>query len=308
MKTVVKILAVVGSLLVVGVLVIAVLGFVAYRNLYPALDKTEAAEMIGKFKLRKAFPVKGNIWGTTTNYFLEYETDNGGKKNALTYSLRKFWSESGAVDDFKKTECSRSDLAKEGVIKNKNGNAVGDFRYCSGTLHFRNGARSATVYTFVIGNNDYAPDSVVIDFVKSLTINADVDFASFAPAYPSMLTESKNASTTTSTNGSLSVFEIVRQQKQAGGSAESSYDGQTLTARGYIYSAPSDAVSAGKGFAILYDREDISSPDAVKVTCWFDKSEQSGFGNLKGKQYITVKGVLEVSDAYLNECELVSAE
>jgi len=305
MKTALKVLAVVGSLLVVGFLVVAVLGFVAYRNLFPAPDKMEAADMVGKFKLRKVFPVKGNIWGTETNYFLEYETDNGGKKNAITYSMRKFWSESGAVDDFKKAECSRSDSAKEGILKDKSGNEVGGFRYCSGTLYFRNGSRSATIYTFVLGSSDYAPNSVVIDFVKSLAINSELDFSSFAPAYPSLISESKNVSTTTSTDGSL--FEIIRQQKQSG-KKESQYNGQEFTVKGYLYSAVTGASDTG-GFAILYDREDISNAAAASVTCFYNKNESSAFAKLKGKQYITVKGVFDgTSLAALKECQLVSVE
>jgi hypothetical protein len=306
MKTFLKVLAVVGSLLVVGVLMLAVLGFVAYRNMFPSMDKTEAADAVGKFKLRKVFPVKGNLWGTETNYFLEYETDNGGKKNAITYSMRKFWSESGAIDDFKKAECSRSDSAKEGVLKDKNGNAVGDFRYCSGTLHFRNGSRSATVYTFVLGSSDYAPDGVVIDFVKSLAINSGLDFSSFAPAYPAMISEDqKTVNPASSPDGTLSAFEIVRQQKS--GSSVSQYNDREFTVRGYAVSAPTDG-SGGKWLLMLYDKADILS-DSVSLSCWFDKADRTNFAKIKGKQFVTVKGVFESSTLVrLEKCQLVSVE
>jgi hypothetical protein len=310
MKTVVKILAVVGSLLVVGVLLIAVVGFVAYRNLFPSMDKTEAADTVGNFKLRKVFPVKGNIWGTQTNYILEYETDNAGKKSAITYSLRKFGSESGAIDDFKKAECSRTDSAKEGVIKDKSGSTVGDFRYCGGTLHFRNKSRSATVYTFVLGSSDYAPDSVVIDFVKSLAINSEMDFSSFAPAYPSMLTQNKKQSSvpTSSPDTTLSAFEIVKQQRDSGGSI-SQYNGQQFTVRGYAVSSPTKSSSGDKGLLMLYSAENILDSSTVSLACWYDNREHENFSKIKGRQFVIVKGVFDgTSLAKLNDCQLISVE
>lgn len=308
MKTVWKVLALVGSLLVVGFLVVAVIGFVAYRNMFPAMDKVEAADSVGKFKLRRAFPVKGNIWGNVTKYFLEYESDGGGKKNALTLSLKKFRSEAGAIEDFKETECSRADSSKEGSLKDKNGNLVGDFRYCSGTLHFRNESRSATVYTFVIGSSDYAPDSVVIDFVKSLAFNADLDFSSFAPAYPSMLTESKKNTATTSTDGSKPVFDLIKEQKRSGGSL-SRYNDQELTVRGYVVSAPTNSASDDRSLLLLYDKEDILASDAVSISCWYETSERESFAKIKGRQFVTVKGVFDGSSLpKLNECRIVSVE
>jgi hypothetical protein len=309
MKKAVKILAVIGSVLMVGVVLIAVLGFVAYRNLFPAMDRAEAAETVGNFKLRKAFPVKGNILGTTVSYFLEYETDNGGKKNAITYSLRKFWSESGAIEDFQKTECGRADLAKEGVVKDKNGNPVGDFRYCSGTLHFRNGARSVSVYKFVIGRNDYAPDDVVINFVKNLLINSEVDLASFTPASPLFLTESKKtADTNASTDGSKSAFDLIREQKETGGSL-SPHNGREFTVRGYVVSAAAKPSTNNKGLLLLYDREDIVGSNAGSLGCWYDESDHEAFSKIKGRQFVTVKGVFDGSSmARLNDCRLVSIE
>ncbi len=308
MKTIWKVLAVVGSLLVVGFLVVAVIGFVAFRNMFPAMDKAEAAESVGKFKLRKAFPVKGDIWGSVTNYFLEYESGDGGKKNALTLSLKKFRSESGAVEDFKESECSRSDQSKEGALKDKNGNPVGDFKYCSGTLHFRNGSRSATVYTFVLGSSDYAPDSVVIDFVKSLAFNADLDLSSFAPAYPSMLTEGKKNTVTTSTDGSTPVFDLIKEQKRTGGSLNA-YNGREFTARGWVVSAPTKSTSDDRSLLMLYDKEDILAADAVSVSCWYETSERESFSKIKGRQFVTVKGSFDGSSLpKLNKCQIVSVE
>lgn len=309
MKTVWKVLIIVGSLLAAGFLFLAVLGFTAYRNFFPSADKIEAAATVGKFNLKRTFPVKGNLWGTETDYLLEYETENAGKKEAITYLLHKFSSESAAISDFSRETCSRKDLTKEGVIKDRSGSPVGDFKYCGGTLHFRNKSRAATVYTFVLGSTDTASDDTVIDFVKSLSFNSDVDFSSFAPAYPSIKTESPTSSSTLplkSDGDVLSAFELAKKQRDSKESV-SQYNGREITVRGYIWTPPAtpEQNKMPQGLTTLSAREETYP----SISCWYEKSEAKDFKNLQGKQYITVKGIFDGKySPELKNCKLVSAE
>jgi len=217
MKKVAKILAVTGTLVLIVFLGIAVLGVVGYRNLFPTMDKTEAPDSVGKYKLLKSFPMKGNIWGTEVEYGLEYEVESSGKIEAFTYFLYKYWSESGAITKFDSNQCNRKDLEREGILKDKNSTFVGEFKYCGGTLHFRNKTRVVTIHNFTISKWKAAnvSDEVIIDFVKNLPYNADLDMSGFRSAYP--LAKSDNPTNSSSNEGDvLPPSEIVKTESIAG--------------------------------------------------------------------------------------------
>ncbi len=320
MKKALKIIGVLGVLFIGGLLVLGVLGFVGYRNMVPSMDKNDVPETVGNFKLRKAFPPKGNIWGTETRYFAEYESKTDLGDQAFTYSLNKFNSESSAVTDFESHSCNRSDLEKSGALKDKSGNQVGDFTYCGGTLHFRNKTNSVTMYNFILTNStSNVSDEVIIDFVKNLSYNADLDLSGFASAYPSIKTEESVASTTTSDSKSttstsppsgdvLSAFELAKKHKASKNNV-SQYNGKEITIRGYILVPPTITEPTKGGLSSLGEKTEGVEGTINTIACWFDSKEEAKFAALKGDQYITVKGVFDGEYlAELRPCQLVKAE
>lgn len=178
-----------GGFLIVGILIAGVLGFLAIRNLAPARDKTDIPDKVAYLQLSKEFPVKGNVWGTEVFYFGEYVSSSDG----LTYLLNKYSGESAAIEKFKSETCKMQDI-KRGDLKDKSGNQVGEFLYCGGTLHFRNKLRVVTIYNFTLLTERKLSDTsdlVIIEFVKNLPFNSELDMSGFASAYPTLKTEKR---------------------------------------------------------------------------------------------------------------------
>ena len=90
-----------GILLLSG-LVLAVLGFLGYRNMYPAESKENLPDKVKDFTLDTRYPPKGNIWGSETSYVGIYKR---GTESVL-YLMTAYGSESAAKD------AMRTDLAK----------------------------------------------------------------------------------------------------------------------------------------------------------------------------------------------------
>jgi hypothetical protein len=90
-----------GILLLTG-LVLAVLGFLGYRNMYPAESKENLPDKVKDFTLDTRYPPKGNIWGSETNYVGLYKR---GTESVL-YLMTVYSNEAAAKDAL------RTDLAK----------------------------------------------------------------------------------------------------------------------------------------------------------------------------------------------------
>lgn len=84
-----------GVLLFSG-LVLAVVGFLAYRNLYPADSAENLPDAVKDFKLDTRYPPKGNIWGSETNYVGLYK--NALNSKSVLYLMTEYSSESAAKD------------------------------------------------------------------------------------------------------------------------------------------------------------------------------------------------------------------
>jgi len=84
-----------GVLLFSG-LVLAVLGFLAYRNLNPADSAENLPDAVKDFKLDTRYPPKGNIWGSETNYVGLYK--NALSSKSVLYLMTEYSSESAAKD------------------------------------------------------------------------------------------------------------------------------------------------------------------------------------------------------------------
>lgn len=299
-----------GIALIIGLLLSAGLGFWLYRNLFPSIDKADLPDTVGKFNLGKSFPVKGNFLGTMTSYGAEYETEAAGRKTGLTYFLKNYSSESGAVSEADANNCERADLAKSGLLKDKTGKEVGAFKYCGGTLHFRNKTRFVTIYKFVLTKAKLAEanDDEIISFVKNLPFNSDLDMSGFASAYPSVKNDdkSKNSDSNSDADSALpeGVLSVSQFNKDYGKGADRSLE---VSVKGYILSAPSAPSDSGSsGLTFLYEKEGDYS---TKISCWFESENAPPFVKLKGMQYITIKGTLEANGSSdLRNCKLVSAE
>jgi hypothetical protein len=303
-----------GSALIIGLLISAGLGFWIYRNLFPATDKNDLPDTVAKFKLGKSYPVKGNVWGTMTSYGAEYETDSsaaGAKKTGLTYFLKNFSSESDAISEAATNKCDRPTSAKTGSLKDKSGKDVGTFNYCNGSLDFRNKTRAVSIFKFVLTKSDLAEatDDEVINFVKSLPFNSDLDMSGFASAYPSVKTDDKSTvsstNTTSTTTNSTAPGGVLSVSEFEGKYGKGVNQSMEISVRGYILSAPS--VTGSTGLTFLYEKEGEYS---TKVSCWFEGgADASQFTKLKGMQYITVRGTLEPDQGSdLKKCKLVSNE
>jgi hypothetical protein len=84
--------------------VLAVLGFLAYRNLYPAESMENLPDTVKDYKLDTRYPPNGNIWGSETHYVGLYK--NAVNSKSVLYLMTVYSSESAAKD------AMRSDLAK----------------------------------------------------------------------------------------------------------------------------------------------------------------------------------------------------
>ena len=90
------------GVLLFGGLVLAVLGFFAYRNMYPAESKENLPDTVKDFKLDTRYPPTGNVWGSETNYVGSYKR---GSESVL-YLMTAFSNEAAAQ------EAMRSGLAR----------------------------------------------------------------------------------------------------------------------------------------------------------------------------------------------------
>jgi hypothetical protein len=242
--------------------------------------------------------------------------------------LSKFSSESSAIDDFKGNTCNGNRPPEEGVLRDKSGKTIGEYRYCTGTLHYRHNNDSATIYTFTIkdslnGTPDIS-DSTVIAFVEKLPYNSDIDMAGFAKAYPSVLSTStaRNTSTSTGTPMSapdqpssvdgevLSAFDLAKKH-DASKANVSQYNGKQITVRGYMMTKPTVTDPKTGGLATLgEDFEKVPVEDVAKsILCWISASDLPGFSRVKGGQYVTVTGTFDGQyNAELKPCRFVKAE
>ena len=87
----------------------------------------------------------------------------------------------------------------------------------------------------------------------------------------------------------------------------SKYDGKEITVRGYtLVAATMPQPGADQGSVLLEDKE--IKPQR-QVACWFSKDQIDQFSQIKGGQYVTVRGVFNgEAGAELKFCKLVSIE
>jgi hypothetical protein len=151
-----------GILLLTG-LVLAVLGFLGYRNMYPAESKENLPDKVKDFTLDTRYPPKGNIWGSETTYVGLYKKDT----DSVLYLMTVYANEAAAKDAL------RSDLAKSCRTGEtpmyfsfmKNGTEVSQGATCAVPLYVQKDNKVVT-----IGGSGGSADTF-IEFAENLPFN-----------------------------------------------------------------------------------------------------------------------------------------
>ena len=105
----------------------------------------------------------------------------------------------------------------------------------------------------------------------------------------------------------VSARNLAEEYKHSSTAVRTQYDGKEITVRGYVgVAAVMPQVGSDQGSIQLADRELQSDR---RVVCWFSKEQREIFSQVKGAQYITVRGVFNgESGADLKFCKLVGVE
>lgn len=104
----------------------------------------------------------------------------------------------------------------------------------------------------------------------------------------------------------LPVNTLVREYEESRAEARRKYDGHEITVRGYASTGPTmPRNGADQGSVLLVDE----IKQLRHVACWFSKDQSEQFSQVRGNQYLTVKGVFNgEADAELKFCKLVRIE
>jgi GYF domain 2 len=150
----------------IAILVAAVLGFLAYRNLFPADSVENLPNTVKNFKLDTRYPPKGNIWGSETTFVGLYSTEP--KTHSVLYLMTVFADESAAQDAFRE-ELAKSCKAGETPIyfsfNDKNGVEVSKGATCAAPLYIQKGNKLAA-----LGGSGATADTL-IEFAENLPFN-----------------------------------------------------------------------------------------------------------------------------------------
>ncbi len=175
------IFAALGGLAVVLVLFLTAFSVFAYRNMNPTAKGDETPETVGKFK-RGYSGVRGSIFGLRKEFYANYKLADGSKKeDGIRYDLTEYWREADAVSEFNQPwdYCSEKGTKKEGAIKDKSGNQVGEFRICDDKVFY---ARAGNKYISLgdkYSKSSFGSDDL-IQFFMNLPFNTQIDAASFS--------------------------------------------------------------------------------------------------------------------------------
>lgn len=155
-----------GGFFLIGLLITAVLGILAYRNLYPADSLEDLPNSVKGFKLDNRYPPKGNIWGTETNYVGLYS--DGSKTKTVIYLMTVFSNEEAAkqalTTDLAKS-CKSGETPMNFSFVDKNGVEISQAATCAVPLYIRKGNKLVTIG----GGGASAAD--FIEFAENMPFN-----------------------------------------------------------------------------------------------------------------------------------------
>jgi hypothetical protein len=105
----------------------------------------------------------------------------------------------------------------------------------------------------------------------------------------------------------LPVQVLVREYEESKAEARRKYDGHEITVRGYAPSAPTmPRNGADQGSVLLVEKE---IKGLRNVACWFSNDQSQQFSQVRGNQYLRVKGIFNgEAGAELKFCKLVEIE
>ncbi len=120
-----------------------------------------------------------------------------------------------------------------------------------------------------------------------------------------MLTACQNASSRSPEP--LSAAALSEEYERSSASVRSKYDGKEIIVRGYTLTAATMPREGDDQGSILLEEKERGQ--SRRIACWFGEDQAEQFSQIKGAQYITVKGIFngEVS-VDLKFCKLVKIE
>ena len=105
----------------------------------------------------------------------------------------------------------------------------------------------------------------------------------------------------------VSAGALTKEYQASTADARRKYDGREITVKGLAMMTAMMPPSGGEqGLVFL---EEKGTNQARRVTCWFSSDQADHFSQIKGGQYITVKGIFNgEAGAELKFCKLVKIE
>lgn len=158
-----------GGFLVVMVLVAGILGFFAYRNLFPADSKENLPDTVKNFKLNNRYPPKGNIWGTEANFMGIYSDATQSSKSVI-YMMTVYNSETAAKDALRSGLASscRSGETPMNFSFVKNGAEVSQGATCAAPLYVQKDNK-------LVALGGSADVDALIEFAENLPFNGGAE-------------------------------------------------------------------------------------------------------------------------------------
>jgi hypothetical protein len=103
----------------------------------------------------------------------------------------------------------------------------------------------------------------------------------------------------------ISVRTLAEEYGRSSAAVRSKYDGKEIIVSGYAVIAPTLSNGDDQGSVQLEEKDQPSG----RVVCWFSKDQAEQFSQVRGNQYLTVKGIFNGdAGAELKFCKLVKVE
>ncbi len=155
-----------GGFFMLAILVAGVLGFFAYRNLFPADSQEDLPDVVKDFKLANRYPPKGNVWGTQTNFVGIYE--NESKTQTIIYLMTVFNDESAAKDEMRAgliQSCQSGETPMDFSFIDESGKEISQAATCAVPLYVVKDNRLVTL------GGGGASGETFIEFAENLPFN-----------------------------------------------------------------------------------------------------------------------------------------
>ena len=156
-----------GGILFIGLLVTGILGFLAYRNIYPADSMENLPNSVKDLKLTNRYPPKGNIWGTEASYVGLYS--NEAKTETVLYLMTVYANETAASDALRDEllkSCQAGEKPMNFSFIDKNGKELSQGATCAVPLYVQKDNKLAA-----IGGSGASADTF-IEFAENLPFNS----------------------------------------------------------------------------------------------------------------------------------------